>query len=131
MFFPSHPPTSLPLREGLREGDKKKISFMRFIDMRTLFIWILVIVLGLAATPIDAATFEIAADDAIIDQAGRKIVVKGPYHRVISLYGAHTENLFELGLDREIIGVSRHEDYPPAALAKPVFSASPLPRLVA
>jgi iron complex transport system substrate-binding protein len=30
--------------------------------------------------------------------------------------------LFELGLDREIIGVSRHEDYPSPALKKPVFS---------
>ena len=52
----------------------------------------------------------------------RRIIVEKPYHRIISLYGAHTENLFSLGLDREIIGVSRHEKYPARALTKPVFS---------
>ena len=56
------------------------------------------------------------------DQSGRKIVVDKPYQRIISLYGAHTENLFSLGLDKEIIGVSRHESYPAQALTKPVYS---------
>ena len=69
-----------------------------------------------------ADTFGVETDNQIIDQAGRKIVTHDPHRRIISLYGAHTENLFELGLDAEIIGVSRHEDYPPGALKKPVFS---------
>ena len=43
--------------------------------------------------------------------------------RIISLYAAHTENLFELGLDAEIIGVSQFEDHPAAALTRPAFSA--------
>jgi iron complex transport system substrate-binding protein len=114
--------SSLPWLEGLREGDKKTYSFKRIIDTGVFYICILSILLGLAATPSGAAVFGMAAEDVIIDQAGRKIVVKDPYNRIISLYGAHTENLFELGLDREIIGVSRHEDYPPQALKKPVFS---------
>jgi len=42
--------------------------------------------------------------------------------RIISLYPAHTENLFSLGLNKEIIGVSRSETYPPAILKKEVFS---------
>ena len=58
----------------------------------------------------------------VIDQSGRKIVVDKAYQRIISLYGAHTENLFSLGLDKEIIGVSRHESYPVRALTKPVYS---------
>jgi len=58
----------------------------------------------------------------VIDQSGRKIVVDTPYQRIISLYGAHTENLFSLGLDKEIIGVSRHESYPARALTKPTYS---------
>ena len=58
----------------------------------------------------------------IVDAAGKKVTVSPPYTRIISLYGAHTENLFSLGLDKEIIGVSRHEAYPPAATRKPVFS---------
>ena len=82
----------------------------------------LAMVLGFAATPIDAALFRIENSHEIIDEAGRKILVDQPHQRIISLYGAHTENLFELGIDREIIGVSRHEDYPSQALKKPVFS---------
>ena len=58
----------------------------------------------------------------VIDKHGRRIVVTQPFKRIISLYGAHTENLFSLGLDDEIIGVSRHESYPAAALSKTVFS---------
>jgi iron complex transport system substrate-binding protein len=57
-----------------------------------------------------------------VDQAGREIAVKRPFKRIISLYGAHTENLFSLGLTAEIIGVSPHEDFPPQAADKPVFS---------
>lgn len=57
-----------------------------------------------------------------VDDSGQRIEVTRPFKRIISLYGAHTENLFSLGLDREIIGVSPNESYPPAALGKPVFS---------
>ncbi|NNG02118.1 MAG: ABC transporter substrate-binding protein [Desulfobacteraceae bacterium] len=55
------------------------------------------------------------------DQAGRRVEISRPFTKIISLYGAHTENLFRLGLDTEIIGVSSHETYPEAALKKPVF----------
>lgn len=67
-------------------------------------------------------SFSIDADHAVVDQAGRRIVVEKPFHRVISLYGAHTENLFALGLDEEIIGVSKNEVYPDEALKKPRYS---------
>jgi iron complex transport system substrate-binding protein len=70
----------------------------------------------------DAASFQIVGDAAFIDQAGRKIATASTFQRVISLYGAHTENLFSLQADTTTIGVSRHEDYPEAALSKPVFS---------
>ncbi len=69
-----------------------------------------------------AAAMGIEGHSTVVDQAGRTLVVDRPFGRIISLYGAHTENLFSLGLDREIIGVSRHETYPPRALEKPVFS---------
>ena len=80
------------------------------------------VIYGLNIPLVLGNTFGVEAHNVVIDQAGRKIFISDPYHRIISLYGAHTENLFELGLDREIIGVSRHEDYPPRALEKPVFS---------
>ena len=54
----------------------------------------------------------------VVDRAGRRIEVGMPFCRIISLYGAHTENLFALGLDEEIIGVGRNENYPPEALKK-------------
>ena len=69
-----------------------------------------------------AAASRVEDDNKIVDQAGRKLTVYKPFKRIISLYGAHTENLFNLGLNNEIIGVSRHETYPPQALEKPGFS---------
>jgi iron complex transport system substrate-binding protein len=60
--------------------------------------------------------------DVLTDDMGRKITVKAPFMRIISLYAGHTENLFSLGLDSEIIGVSPSETYPEKALAKPVYS---------
>ena len=66
--------------------------------------------------------FGIKSATVIKDQGGRSIAVDRPYRRIISLYGAHTENLFSLGLNAEIIGVGRHEVYPPEALQKRVFS---------
>ncbi len=58
----------------------------------------------------------------ICDRSGRKIQVDQPFRRIISLYGAHTENLFSLGLDSEIIGVSRNDSWPPQAQMKMKFS---------
>ncbi len=58
----------------------------------------------------------------ITDDMGRKITVKAPFKRIVSLYAGHTENLFSLGLNAEIIGVSSSETYPEAALTKPAFS---------
>ena len=58
----------------------------------------------------------------LTDQAGRKIIFDRPFQRIISLYGAHTENLFSLGAGDALIGVGRHDQYPEAARAKPVFS---------
>jgi len=84
------------------------------------FICMAFFVLCNAATA-DAA-FRIESGTTLFDQAERKISVKKPYQRIISLYGAHTENLFSLGANKEIIGVSRNESYPPEALSKPVFS---------
>ena len=69
-----------------------------------------------------AEDFRIEEGRTVVDQGGRRIVVRAPFQRVVSLYGAHTENLFALGCGPEIIGVSPHEDYPPQSREKPVFS---------
>jgi len=61
-------------------------------------------------------------DGAIGDQAGRRIQIRQPFQRIISLYGAHTENCFRLGLGRRLIGVSPNTRYPDEARRLPVFS---------
>ncbi|MBF0234990.1 MAG: ABC transporter substrate-binding protein [Desulfamplus sp.] len=58
----------------------------------------------------------------ITDAGSRKIKIKEPFKKIISMYGAHTENLFYLGLDTEIIGVTRNESFPKKAKLKPIFS---------
>ncbi len=87
--------------------------------MRLLISLLLSALLALSA---QAADFSLQADGTIVDQAGRRIVVEKPFKRIISLYAAHTENLYTLGLGDALAGVSTHEDYPPQALRKPVFS---------
>lgn len=64
----------------------------------------------------------IRAAEFIVDADGRKLTVARPFTRIISLYPAHTENLFSLGLDSEIVGVYTSDDYPAAAKNKPRFS---------
>ena len=86
----------------------------------------LAVIIGSAANPnlsaADDTPFRVEGPNLVIDQAGRKVMVIKPFERIISLYGAHTENLFRLGLAEKIVGVSRHETYPPQALKTPVFS---------
>ena len=78
--------------------------------------------LNLTTRDVDAAQFRIQGRDSIVDQGGRILKIDEPFKRIISLYGAHTENLFSLGLDAEIAGVSSHEVYPPRAIQKPAYS---------
>lgn len=73
--------------------------------------------------PIHAQTHLAIIDNhAFKDCTGRKFTVKKPFGRIISLYGAHTENLFALGANDRIIGVSNNDAYPPKAREKKVFS---------
>ncbi len=44
------------------------------------------------------------------------------FHRIISLYPAHTENLAALGLTQELIGIAASDTYPSEILSKPRFS---------
>jgi ABC-type Fe3+-hydroxamate transport system substrate-binding protein len=41
------------------------------------------------------------------DQTGQKITLKGPPQRIISLVPSQTELLYDLGLDKETIGITR------------------------
>lgn len=93
--------------------------------IQTIFLFFLFFAALAAVVPASAATDEMRLKidgDTVFDQAGRKLIIDKPFRRIISLYGAHTENLFRLDLDEAIIGVSRHESFPPRAMDKPVFS---------
>lgn len=62
-----------------------------------------------------------AAAVTVVDQDGQSIRVDKPFSRIISLYPAHTENLFALGLEAEIIGVGKGDDFPAAVESRPRF----------
>jgi iron complex transport system substrate-binding protein len=91
-------------------------------DLRTRFAAVLLATLC-ATLPRSAAADGVGVDGrTIVDESGRRLTVATPFRRVISLYGAHTENLFALGAGDRLIGVSANEDYPPEAQRLPAFS---------
>lgn len=78
--------------------------------------------LGLLTALPAASAVTAGQTPTIVDRAGRTIPVESPFQRIISLYGAHTENLCALGLTDRLIGVSANETFPPRARRKPAFS---------
>ena len=83
---------------------------------------LLIVLVAWTAATAAAGTTAPRPEARLTDQAGRTLTVARPFDRIISLYGAHTENLFALGADAALIGVARHDDYPPEVRQKPVFS---------
>jgi iron complex transport system substrate-binding protein len=58
----------------------------------------------------------------ITDSDGHVISVRQPFSRIISLYPAHTENLFYMGADSKVAGVSKGCQDIQGVAGKPVFS---------
>ncbi|MDR3122997.1 MAG: ABC transporter substrate-binding protein [Treponema sp.] len=58
---------------------------------------------------------------SFIDDDGRAVNLNGPRRRVISLYSAHTENLFAIGAGEALIGGHTTCVYPPEAAAFAVY----------
>lgn len=58
----------------------------------------------------------------LTDDGQRQINFDKPFQRIISLYGAHTENLYYLDLDEQILGVSINDAYPSKVAEKQKFS---------
>ncbi len=61
-------------------------------------------------------------EKTVIDSSGQTIKITKPFTRIISLYSAHTENLYSLGAEAQLIGIGKGDDYPPTVLGKPDFS---------
>ncbi len=77
-------------------------------------------VLAGAAVLLCLARLSIA--QTIIDHRGRTHEFSQPFKRIISLYGAHTENLFYLGAGKQVIGVSINDTYPDQVKTRQGFS---------
>jgi len=60
-----------------------------------------------------------AGSARVIDETGRAVILPSSPKRIISLAPNLTEILFTLKLDREIVGVSIHCNFPEAAKTKP------------
>jgi len=58
----------------------------------------------------------------LTDKRGRIIIFEKPFTRILSLYGAHTENLYHLGLESQIVGVSINDTFPVQVEKKQKFS---------
>ena len=83
------------------------------------------VALAACAAPAPAQSArEQAADEPTIkftDDDGREIRLDAPCSRIISLYSAHTENLYEIGAGDKLIGVYTGSIYPPEAAVLPAF----------
>jgi iron complex transport system substrate-binding protein len=55
---------------------------------------------------------EILSDNSFVDDMGNIITVDEPFERIISLYSAHTENLYTIGAGDLLIGVNKSSIYP-------------------
>ncbi len=83
---------------------------------RRVLIYLLMLFIQLAPMPRSALCLQLT------DQEGGVVTFNKPFSRIISLYPAHTENLVELGLSKEIIGISASDTYPSSITEKPRFS---------
>ena len=96
-------------------SSRNSFNFCSSLPLRSLLVVFLAIVL-LVVLQRNAPAIDLT------DQSGKTIHVDHPFTRIISLYGAHTENLVRLGLDKEIIGRTGDDDYPPEIAQKLEFS---------
>lgn len=71
-----------------------------------------------------------AAAISFTDDDGREINLDAPCGRIISLYSAHTENLYVLGAGDKLIGAHSTSTYPPEAAFLDVYDYSGDPEKV-
>ena len=81
--------------------------------MRHQHLWVLILCLSLF-TAVTAAAFPVE----LTDDSGVELRLARRPTRIVSLSPSATEILFALGLEEEVIGVTRYCDYPAAAKAK-------------
>lgn len=101
----------------------KDIKFSTLVKYSMLAIAILFVSRGFIEKGLDRVMVFDTGNYAIdfIDDSGKRIVMTKPATRIISLYSAHTENLYSLGVERSIVGVGTSDVYPASVLEKTVY----------
>lgn len=101
--------------------------------MKRIFL-VLILILGLfGCSTENNSSNEIVNDNSVIsfvDDDGVTINMDEPAQRIISLYSAHTENIFYLGADDKLIGDYKTCTYPPEAAFKDKFDYNGDPEAV-
>lgn len=104
-----------------RQADLRRRSYCK-IELLYTTVFLILTLFDCVATHSAQTAISISDDRTFTDQSGQTFTLKTPYQRIISLYGAHTENLYAIGAENHLMGVGRNEIYPPDASKKPVFS---------
>ncbi len=76
----------------------------------------------LAGTVVLLCLARLSMAQTVVDHQGWTHEFTRPFQRIISLYGAHTENLFYLGAEKQVLGVSINDTYPAQAKTRLKFS---------
>jgi len=99
---------------GIRKGDRPvaptNSGQYKGWDVNKFFFALILSFLFSTGNRAFAATFT--------DEVGRKVEVKGPAQRIVSVAPSVTETLFALGLGERVVGVSSYCQYPPEARQK-------------
>lgn len=64
---------------------------------------------------------KIIDEKTFVDDMGNKFVIDKPYTKIVSLYSAHTENLYTIGAGDQLIGAHKTSIYPPEAAFLPRY----------
>ena len=93
--------------------------------MKNMRVWAFLLALMLLLAPMGSAQ-----QQQFVDDDGREIFVDKPYERIISLYSAHTENLYVLGAGDALIGAHSTSTFPPEAAQLPQFDYNADPEYI-
>lgn len=102
----------------------KRVFKIVFINYTILLLSLILIVISHTACSLETSKeslSKIIDSKTFVDDIGRTFIVEKPYQKIVTLYSAHTENLFYLGVSDKIIGVSQTSIYPPEAAFLPRY----------
>jgi len=99
----------------MKKGHPQPVGFGDFfVKMKNRWLIIIYLVVPLLFSSISAQ----GAARTVIDQMGRKVTIALDPQRVVSLSPSITENIFAIGQEYRLKGITRFSDYPPDNLEK-------------